>query len=114
MSLRRVITIAVMLLVVGVHNVHAQPGGKQSGTDITFNSGQSVQPIFDGWTKNPDGSYEMHFGYLNRNYVEETHVPVGSGNTIEPGGPDRGQPTYFYTRFSHRVFSVTVPSDFGK
>ena len=34
--------------------------------------------------------------------------------SIEPGGPDRGQPTYFYTRFNRQLFSVTVPADWGK
>lgn len=78
-----------------------------------FNAGQTIQPVFDGWAHNPDGSYEMHFGYLNRNYVEELHVPVGRDNRMTPDGPDRGQPTFFYPRVSHRVFSVTVPADWG-
>src|SRR5439155_3062291 len=30
-----------------------------------FNSGQDVQPIFEGWASNPDGSFAMYFGYLN-------------------------------------------------
>ena len=76
-----------------------------------FNSGQTVQPFFEGWNHNPDGSYEMHYGYLNRNYVEQLEVPVGADNRLEPGAPDRGQPTFFYPRVNHRVFSVTVPSD---
>ena len=92
----------------------AQPGGRYLGGNIKYNSGQTVQPIFDGWTKAPDGSYDLHFGYLNRNYVEELSVPVGPDNDIEPGGSDRGQPTYFYTRFNKRAFSVRVPSDWGK
>ncbi len=79
-----------------------------------FNSGQNVQPVFEGWARNPDGSFTMHFGYLNRNYVEEPHVPVGPNNQIEPGGPDRGQPTYFYTRVNRYAFSVIVPKDWDK
>jgi hypothetical protein len=111
---RSVIAVAVALVGLAAGEATAQPGGLLSGTDIQFNSGQSVQPIFDGWTRNADGSYQLHFGYLNRNYVEELHVPVGADNTVEPAGPDRGQPTYFYTRFNRRLFSVTVPRDFGK
>ena len=34
---------------------------------IKYNSGQSVQPVSEGWTRNPDGSFSMWFGYLNRN-----------------------------------------------
>src|ERR1700730_3933918 len=76
-----------------------QKDGLLSG-NIKYNSGQSVQPIFEGWTKNPDGTYQFYFGYLNRNHVEEVQVPVGAEKKLEPGGPDRGQPTYFYTRFN--------------
>lgn len=80
---------------------------------LKYNKGQNVQPIFQGWSRNPDGTFEMHLGYLNRNYLEELHVPVGPDNHIEPGGPDQGQPTYFYTRNNRQIFSVTVPADFG-
>jgi hypothetical protein len=82
-------------------------------THFKFSSGQAVQPIFEGWSPNPDGSFEMHFGYLNRNYVEELHLPIGPDNQVTPGGPDSGQPTFFYPHISHRSFSVTVPADFG-
>ena len=53
----------------------------------------------------------MHFGYLNRNYVETPTIPVGPNNIIEPGGPDRGQPTFFYTRTNRNLFTVNVPKD---
>jgi hypothetical protein len=82
--------------------------------NVKYNSGQNVQPIFEGWWRNPDGSFTMHFGYLNRNYVEELHVPVGPANQVEPVGPDGGQPTYFYTRTHRYSFSVTVPKDWDK
>jgi len=55
----------------------------------------------------------MHFGYLNRNYLEELHIPIGQDNRIEPGGPDRGQPTHFYTRINRNLFSVRVPKGWG-
>ena len=99
--------LAFLLLPAGEAGAQADPH------NFLFNSGQTIQPFFEGWAHNPDGSFEMHFGYLNRNYVEELHVPVGADNRITPEGPDRGQPTYFYPRTNHRVFSVTVPADFG-
>ena len=80
---------------------------------MRFRSGQTVQPVFEGWSRNPDGSFTMHFGYFNRNVVEEIHVPVGPDNHFEPGEIDAGQPTFFYPRAHRRVFSVRVPSDFG-
>ena len=82
--------------------------------NFKFNSGQDIQPVFEGWSKNADGSFKMHFGYLNRNWVQELAVPVGPNNSVEPGGPDLGQPTFFYPRTQRNLFTVTVPKDFGK
>ena len=79
-----------------------------------FNTGQTVQPYFEGWSHNSDGSFEMHFGYLNRNYVDPVHVPVGSNNRFNSDPVDQGQPTFFYPRVNRRVFSVTVPETFGE
>ena len=81
--------------------------------NFLFSSGQTVGPIFEGWFRNPDGSYEMRFGYINRNYVEEVHIPIGPNNRFTPAAPDRGQPTFFYPRVNRRLFSVTVPGDWG-
>ena len=76
-------------------------------------SGQGVAPVYEGFDINADGSYNMWFGYMNRNYEEEVDVPVGPDNAFEPGG-DRGQPTHFTTRRHKDVFKVTVPKDFGE
>jgi hypothetical protein len=75
-------------------------------------SGQAIAPVYEGFDVNPDGSYNMWFGYMNRNYEEEIDLPVGADNTFEPGG-DRGQPTHFVPRRHKDVFSVRVPKDFG-
>jgi hypothetical protein len=82
--------------------------------NFKFNSGQSIQPIFEGWSRLPDGSFNLHFGYLNRNYVEQPSIPVGMNNHIDPGGPDRGQPTYFYPRTHRNLFTVNVPRDWDR
>src|SRR5882762_4552725 len=79
-----------------------------------FTSGQDVQPYFEGWNRNTDGSFDMVFGYFNRNWQEELAIPAGPDNMIEPGGPDRGQPTYFLPRRQGWVYRVRVPSNFGK
>ena len=75
--------------------------------------GQSIAPVFEGWQPNPDGSFNLVFGYFNRNLVERMDIPVGPDNRIEPGGPDYGQPTHFYPRRSRFLFKVRVPADFG-
>ena len=79
----------------------------------TYHSGQNLQPVFEGWMQNPDGTFEMLFGYLNRNYEEELNIPVGPNNFLEPGDVDQGQPTYFYPRRQRFVWQVTVPADWG-
>lgn len=75
--------------------------------------GQNVQPVFEGWERNGDGSFNFVFGYLNRNYEEQPVVPVGPSNFLEPGALDQGQPTHFYLRRQQFVFKVRVPADWG-
>jgi hypothetical protein len=79
-----------------------------------FSSGQDVQPYFEGWIHNPDGTFDLVFGYFNRNWQEELAIPAGPDNSVEPGGVDRGQPTYFLPRRQGWVYRLRVPRDFGK
>ncbi|HYL34489.1 MAG TPA: hypothetical protein VEV17_01105 [Bryobacteraceae bacterium] len=81
---------------------------------VRYATGQNVVPVFEGWEHNPDGSFDMVFGYMNRNYEEQVDIPVGPDNSIEPGGPDQGQPTHFYRRRQQFVFKVKVPKDWGQ
>jgi hypothetical protein len=75
-------------------------------------TGQGVAPVYEGFDVNADGSFNMWFGYMNRNYEEEFDLAVGADNSFEPGG-DRGQPTHFTPRRHKDVFSVRVPKDYG-
>ena len=96
-----------------------------------YRFGQSIQPIFEGFESNVDGTFTMWFGYLNRNYDETPNIIIGENNTFfaadgvdsagsldaslllaDPGAADRGQPTYFYPRRQQFVFEVVVPADF--
>jgi hypothetical protein len=76
-------------------------------------SGTSVTGAFEGWFKNPDGSFNLLLGYYNRNQKQEVDVPIGPENRIEPGGPDRGQPTHFLPGRGWGLFAIKVPADFG-
>lgn len=80
---------------------------------VRYNSGLSVQPAFDGYEVNEDGTYTLWFAYLNRNYEEIVEVPIGPDNMFEPGPIDRGQPTRFLPRRHKSMFGVVVPPDFG-
>lgn len=77
---------------------------------VQRNQGDSVQPVFDGWQRFPDGTVSMWFGYYNRNVKEEVSVPVGSQNHFDLT-PDQGQPAYFYPKRHQYVFKVDLPKD---
>jgi hypothetical protein len=77
-------------------------------------TGAGVTGAFEGWFRNPDGTYSLLLGYYNRNRQEDVDIPIGPQNQIEPGGPDRGQPTHFITGRDWGVFTINVPADFGQ
>ena len=81
---------------------------------VRYATGQNVVPVFEGWERNADGSFNMVFGYMNRNYEEQVDVAVGADNFLEPGPQDQGQPAHFYARRQQFVFKVRVPKDWGK
>ena len=76
-------------------------------------TGQTVTPAFEGWYKNPDGTFSISFGYYNRNTEEALDIPIGPDNFISPGNQNQGQPTHFETKRHWGVFAVKVPADFG-
>jgi hypothetical protein len=77
-------------------------------------SGQNVTPVYEGWYRNPDGTFTLSFGYYNRNAAEVVSVPIGPNNFITPGAQNQGQPDEFQPRRHWGVFGVKVPADFGK
>jgi len=79
----------------------------------SYTHGQHVEPAFEGWKPNPDGTFNMMFGYMNENWDEEPDVLIGDNNYFSPGEADRGQPTHFLPRRNRFTFEVTVPSDWG-
>ena len=97
----------LVLLVAVVAAASLRAGGQ------SYTSGQPVWPAYEGWEKNDDGSFTFLFGYMNDNWQQELDVPVGPDNIIEPGGPDRGQPTHFQPRRNRFIFRVRVPKDWG-
>ncbi len=110
---RTLLSAALLFLLVATPSVAIAQGNPEPHS-FKFNTGQGLQPIFEGWAKNPDGTYSMYFGYFNRNFVEALTIAVGPENRIEPGMPDRGQPTFFNTRIRRNQFNVVVPKDWGK
>ena len=89
------------------------PAAEQLPSEPKHDSGQNVTAAFEGWYKNPDGTFSILLGYYNRNLKQDLDIPIGPNNRIEPGGPDRGQPTHFVPGRQWGMFTVTVPKDFG-
>jgi len=110
----RRLTTSLLAALMLVALITVMRGQDISMADIKFNKGQSLQPAFEGWMKNPDGSFSLWFGYLNRNYEETPDIPIGPNNGFGAGGEDLGQPTHFLTRRQPWAFKVTVPADWPK
>ncbi len=86
---------------------------QEANAQNSYQTGQNVSPAFEGWETNEDGSFNLVFGYMNRNWLEELSVPIGDENNISPGPADQGQPTRLLPRRNRYVFKVRVPADFG-
>jgi len=79
----------------------------------TYQQGRHVEPAYEGWRPNPDGTFSFMFGYMNENWSEEPDAAIGDNNSFSPGDADRGQPTHFLPRRNRFNFEVIVPSDWG-
>src|SRR5438034_9609829 len=89
------IRLALAVVALASLPLFAQTTGAQL-VNLRHWSGQGVAPVYEGFDINADGSYNMWFGYMNRNYEEQLVIPVGADNNFEPRG-DRVQPTHFTT-----------------
>ena len=72
---------------------------------------RTISTTYDGWSQFPDGSYDLVFGYMNRN-SSEVEVPLGAANVVEPAPADQGQPVNFLPGRQRDAFRVHVPKDF--
>ena len=63
-------------------------------TDLSAQQNQAIYPAYDGFLKNPDGSYTLAFAYFSKNANEVTIAP-GASNSFAPAPGDRLQPTTF-------------------
>ena len=110
--MRAAVILGVTGIVVGL--AMQQTAAEQARPRRMHHTGQEVVPAYEGFEQNPDGSFTLVFGTMNRNWAEEIHIPIGPDNKIEPGGPDQGQPTWFLPRRNRFLFGIRVPADFGE
>jgi hypothetical protein len=55
---------------------------------------QPIYPVYDGFYKNPDGSYTLSFAYFSHN-ADTVTIPPGPANQFAQAPADRMQPTVF-------------------
>ncbi len=63
-------------------------------TGLRAQQNQPIYPAYDGFLKNPDGSYTLAFAYFSHNATNVT-IPPGANNGFAPTPGDRMQPTTF-------------------
>jgi len=75
-------------------------------------TGEPVAPFFEGWFRNPDGTFTFSFGFFNLNMDQTLDIPIGPDNFVEPAEFNGLQPTHFPAdeRRDRGVFQVTVPA----
>ncbi len=86
-------------------------GAASAQTRFSYSAGQVLEPAYEGWVLNADGSYTLYFGYMNTNWLQEFDLPIGPDNHFEPGNPDQGQPTHFYPRRNPFLYTMRLSKD---
>ena len=71
----------------------------------------SVFPVYDGFTRNDDGTLLLTFAYFNHNRTTVT-IPPGPDNRFLTGEPDRGQTTTFLPGHHRWQCIMIVDGDF--
>ena len=83
-------------------------------TALRAQQNQPVYPAYDGFLKNPDGSYTLSFAYFSHNAAPVTIQP-GEANGFGPGARDRQQPTTFLPgHWRFQCVMVVAPDFDGK
>jgi hypothetical protein len=72
---------------------------------------QPIYPAYDGFLKNPDGSYTLAFAYFSHNADPVTILP-GAANSFAPTPGDRMQPTTFLPGHWRFQCVMVVAADF--
>jgi hypothetical protein len=72
---------------------------------------QPIYPAYDGYLRNPDGSYTLSFAYFSHN-AEPVTIPPGNTNAFAPDPADRQQTTTFLPGHHRFQCIMVVPPEF--
>jgi hypothetical protein len=103
---RRAVRLTLIGLVLGV-GAFSPAGAARASSQ----RGQPIYPSYDGFLKNPDGSYTLAFAYFSHN-AELVTIPPGPDNAFAPLPGDRQQPTIFKPGHHRFQCVMVVPADF--
>jgi len=78
---------------------------------LSAQQNQPIYPVYDGYIKNPDGSYTLSFAYFSHNANQVT-IPPGVNNSFGPAPADRMQPTTFLPGHRRYQCVMVVPASF--
>ena len=102
----------VLLLIVSIASFLI-PASAQVRPPAPFEKPPALQPVYDGWYRNPDGTLSFSFGYINRT-DKPIELPAGPNNTFNVPPAGHGQTTVFQPGTERYVFSVVMPKDFNQ
>ena len=106
-NLRKLLSLSLGLILINISLIPL------AQAQLSYRSGQHIEPAYEGWRRNDDGTVTFVFGYFNENWEEVPNIHVGDNNFFSPGDKDRGQPTRFLPRRNRFTFEVVVPEDWG-
>jgi hypothetical protein len=78
---------------------------------VSAQQNQPIYPVYDGYLKNPDGSYTLSFAYFSHN-ADPVTIEPGAANAFGPAPGDRMQPTTFKPGHWRFQCVMVVPADF--
>ena len=79
--------------------------GPPAAVAVHAQRNQPIYPAYDGYIRNPDGSYTIAFAYFSHN-AEVVTIPPGPNNSFAPAPLDRQQPATF--RPGHHRFQCVM------
>ena len=87
----------------------APPGGHQNDPQLVRATGGPVVPIFEGWFPNPDGTYQLCFGYFIETTQSGEYTQVWLSLDSLPR-TRHDEPTFMAKAIDHRERNVEVLS----
>ena len=77
--------------------------------DNKYLTGEHIEPAYEGWRENPDGTFTLIFGYMNENWKEELDVPVGGRKFLFSGRVRPRPANAFFAAWGTGKLTLNLP-----